>query len=81
MIRIASAIHLAAYYDLSGQPNPKYDSITVEGTRRLLRGLQKGFEVTTPFRKGPGGRVWPLWDAQLEPALIWLDGILSASCP
>jgi len=43
--RIASVIHLAAYYDLSGQPNPKYDSITVEGTRRLLRGLQKGFEV------------------------------------
>ena len=38
-------IHLAAYYDLSGQPNPKYDSITVEGTRRLLRGLRKGFEV------------------------------------
>ena len=43
--RIASAIHLAAYYDLSGQPNPKYDSITVEGTRRLLRALRDGFEV------------------------------------
>jgi len=37
--------------------------------------------VATPFRKDPGGHVWPLWDAQLEPALIWLDGILSASCP
>src|SRR5215207_7168794 len=43
--RIASVIHLAAYYDLSGQPNPKYDSITVEGTRRLLRALRDGFEV------------------------------------
>lgn len=43
--RIASVIHLAAYYDLSGEPDPKYDEITVEGTRRLLRGLQDGFEV------------------------------------
>ncbi|HET6467908.1 MAG TPA: NAD-dependent epimerase/dehydratase family protein [Geminicoccaceae bacterium] len=37
---IASVIHLAAYYDLSGEPDPKYQTITVEGTRRLLRALQ-----------------------------------------
>ncbi|MBK5206160.1 MAG: NAD-dependent epimerase/dehydratase family protein [Polaromonas sp.] len=43
--RIATVIHLAAYYDFLGQPSPKYDQITVEGTRRLLRGLREGFEV------------------------------------
>jgi nucleoside-diphosphate-sugar epimerase len=37
---IASVIHLAAYYDFSGDPSPLYDKLTVEGTRRLLRGLQ-----------------------------------------
>jgi len=43
--RIASVIHLAAYYDFLGKPSPKYDEITVEGTRRLLRGLRESFEV------------------------------------
>lgn len=38
--RIASVIHLAAYYDVSGEPNPLYDEITVQGTRRLIDGLQ-----------------------------------------
>jgi nucleoside-diphosphate-sugar epimerase len=42
--RIASVIHLAAYYDFSGEPSPLYDELTVEGTRRLLRQLQT-FEV------------------------------------
>jgi nucleoside-diphosphate-sugar epimerase len=42
--RIASVIHLAAYFDLSGEPDPKYQEITVEGTRRLLSRLQR-FEV------------------------------------
>lgn len=37
--RIASIIHLAAYYDFSGEPSPLYDKLTVEGTRRLLREL------------------------------------------
>jgi nucleoside-diphosphate-sugar epimerase len=39
--RIASVIHLAAYYDFSGDPSPLYDKLTVEGTRRLLRQLQR----------------------------------------
>jgi len=43
--RIASVIHLAAYYDFLGKPSPKYDAITVEGTRRLLRGVRENFEV------------------------------------
>jgi nucleoside-diphosphate-sugar epimerase len=38
--RLASVLHLAAYYDFSGEPSPKYDEITVQGTRRLLRALQ-----------------------------------------
>ena len=38
--RIASVIHLAAYYDFSGEPSPLYQDLTVEGTRRLLHGLQ-----------------------------------------
>jgi len=42
--RIASVIHLAAYYDFSGAPSPLYDEITVRGTERLLRMLQD-FEV------------------------------------
>jgi len=42
--RIASVVHLAAYYDISGEPNPLYDEITVQGTRRLIDGLQ-AFEV------------------------------------
>lgn len=37
---IASVLHLAAYYDFSGEPSPLYRSLTVEGTRRLLRGLR-----------------------------------------
>lgn len=42
--RIASVIHLAAYYDLSGEPSPLYEQITVRGTERLLQHLQ-AFEV------------------------------------
>lgn len=42
--RIASVIHLAAYYDLSGEPSPLYEQITVRGTERLLEQL-KEFQV------------------------------------
>jgi nucleoside-diphosphate-sugar epimerase len=38
--RIASVVHLAAYYDFSGEPSPLYEKLTVEGTHRLLAGLQ-----------------------------------------
>lgn len=41
---IASVIHLAAYFDFSGEDDPRYQSVNVEGTRRLLRSLQD-FEV------------------------------------
>ncbi|QDV72621.1 NAD-dependent epimerase/dehydratase family protein [Botrimarina mediterranea] len=42
--RIASVVHLAAYYDFAGEPSPLYQELTVEGTRRLLDQLQR-FEV------------------------------------
>ena len=44
--RIASVVHLAAYYSFSGEASSKYDEVTVEGTGRLLRGLRNGeFQV------------------------------------
>lgn len=44
---IASVIHLAAYYDFSGEPSPQYEEVTVRGTERLLRLLdaREGFKV------------------------------------
>jgi len=42
--RIASVIHLAAYFDFTGEDNPLYQSVNVDGTRRLLAALQR-FEV------------------------------------
>lgn len=41
---IAAVIHLAAYYSFEHEQSDLYNKITVEGTRRLLRGL-RGFNV------------------------------------
>lgn len=38
--RIASVVHLAGYFDFSGEPSPHYQQVNVEGTRRLLEQLQ-----------------------------------------
>ncbi|MBF9252186.1 NAD(P)-dependent oxidoreductase [Pontibacter sp. 172403-2] len=38
--RIASVVHLAAYYDFAGRPSPLYEKITVQGTQKLLKALQ-----------------------------------------
>lgn len=43
--RLASVIHLAAFYDFSGAPSPLYDEVTVRGTERLLRLLHSIFTV------------------------------------
>jgi len=74
--RIASVIHLAAYYDFSGEPSDLYDKITVRGTGRLLASLRQ-FEVEQFVFSStmlvhapcePGQRInedWPLdakWD-------------------
>ena len=42
--RMASVVHLAAYFDFTGEDKPQYQSVNVDGTQRLLRALQ-GFEV------------------------------------
>ncbi len=42
--RIASVIHLAAYYSFKEKFSPLYEKITVQGTARLLKALQE-FEV------------------------------------
>lgn len=39
--RVASVVHLAAYYDFSGEPSPLYEEVTVRGTERLLRALRR----------------------------------------
>lgn len=74
--RLASVIHLAAYYDFSGAPSEKYETVTVRGTERLLRAL-RAFEVEQFVFSStmlvhapcdPGQRIdeeWPLepkWD-------------------
>ena len=53
--RIASVVHLAAYFDFTGEDNPKYQSVNFDGTRRLLRALQD-FEVEQ-FVERAGGQV------------------------
>jgi len=74
--RIASVIHLAAYYDFSGEPSPKYEEVTIRGTERLLRHLQEfhveqfvfssTMLVHAPTEPGrPINEDWPLepkWD-------------------
>ena len=42
--QLASVVHLVAYFDFTGEPNPLYEQVNVEGTRRLLRALA-AFEV------------------------------------
>jgi len=42
--KIASVIHLAAYYSFTAKHSHLYDRITVQGTERILKGL-KQFEV------------------------------------
>lgn len=37
--KIAAVVHLAAYYDFSGEPSDMYEKLTVRGTRRLLEHL------------------------------------------
>lgn len=39
--RIDSVIHLAAYFDFTGEDNPLYQKINIDGTRRLLRELRR----------------------------------------
>ncbi len=38
--RLASVVHLAAYYDFSGEDSELYEQVTIEGTQRLLKTLR-----------------------------------------
>ncbi|WP_207384206.1 vitamin K epoxide reductase family protein [Legionella nagasakiensis] len=38
--QIKAVIHLAAYFDFSGEESPLYEEVNVKGTRRLLAALQ-----------------------------------------
>jgi nucleoside-diphosphate-sugar epimerase/uncharacterized membrane protein len=62
--RIAAVIHLAAYYDLTGEPDSRYETVTIRGTERLLRALRDGpLEVeqfvfaSTMLVHAPGPRI------------------------
>src|SRR4029453_269825 len=69
--RVASVIHLAGYYDSSGEPSPKYEAINIQGTQHLLQELQR-FHVEQFIYSStmlvhapcqPGARInedWPL---------------------
>jgi nucleoside-diphosphate-sugar epimerase len=74
--RIASILHLGAYYSFASESSPLYEQVTVRGTERLLHGL-RDFEVeqfifaSTMLAHAPcepGERInedWPLepkWD-------------------
>ncbi|HEY4254732.1 MAG TPA: NAD(P)-dependent oxidoreductase [Chlamydiales bacterium] len=78
--KIASVVHLAAYYSFSEKHSDKYEQITVRGTERLLKALQ-GFEVgqflftSTMLVHAPGtpgcpiteeSLVAPTWDYPLS---------------
>lgn len=69
--RIASIVHLAAYFDNSGKPDAKYEEVTVGGTERLLRQARESeteqfvlastMLVHAPGEKGrPINEDWPL---------------------
>ncbi|KAA5542616.1 NAD(P)-dependent oxidoreductase [Roseiconus nitratireducens] len=38
--KLASVVHMAAYYDFSGEPSDLYEKVTVNGTDRLLNALE-----------------------------------------
>ncbi len=56
---LASVVHLAAYFDFTGEDSPLYETVNVEGTRRVLRQL-RDFDVEqfvysgTMLVHGPG---------------------------
>ena len=38
--RVASVVHLVAYYSFSGEPDPRHEEVNVWGTQRLLEALR-----------------------------------------
>lgn len=84
--QIASVIHLAAFYDFSGEPHPMYDEVNVKGTRRLLQALQN-FDVdqfiyaSTMLVHAPTAPGQPINEsAPLQPAWPYPQSKLDAEC-
>ncbi|QGX41632.1 vitamin K epoxide reductase family protein [Permianibacter aggregans] len=38
--KLAAVVHLAAYFDFTGEPHPLYENVNVHGTENLIKGLQ-----------------------------------------
>jgi nucleoside-diphosphate-sugar epimerase len=47
--RIVSVVHLAAYYDFSGERSELYEQVTVRGTERFLQALQRDHFAVEQF--------------------------------
>ncbi|PWF43602.1 NAD-dependent epimerase/dehydratase family protein [Massilia glaciei] len=82
--RIASVIHLAAFYEFSDAPNPLYEAVNVRGTQNLLRALQS-FEVgqfiyaSTMLVHAPTSPGIPITeDSPLDPAWPYPQSKLAA---
>jgi len=82
--RIASVIHLAAFFDFSGEDNPLYDAVNVEGTRHLLAALQD-FDVeqfvysSTMLVQAPGKPGEPIDEDQpIEPGWAYSESKAAA---
>lgn len=43
--KVASVVHLAAYFDFTGEDNPLYQSVNIDGTRKLLEMLNQELDV------------------------------------
>jgi len=50
-LHIASFIHLVAFFDLSGEENPRYQSVNVEGTRRPMYALYLGAAMAQIYKR------------------------------
>ena len=81
---IASVIHLAAFYDFSGEPHRAYQEVNVRGTQKLLRALQS-FKVdqfiyaSTMLVHAPGSPGRPIGEmAPLAPAWPYPESKLAA---
>ena len=73
--RIAAVIHLAAYFDFTGEDSPLYESVNVQGTRRLLQGLQdfqvERFIYSSTMLVSKAGRPGEHIDEDTPPAPRW----------
>jgi nucleoside-diphosphate-sugar epimerase/uncharacterized membrane protein len=81
---IASIVHLAAYFDNTGKPDPKYENVNVGGTERLLRharefGVGQFVFASTMLVHAPGNKGKPIdEDGRVEARLPYPESKLRA---